>query len=158
MYGRIFTAIDGSASAQRALEEAVKLAQAMDATVTAVCVVPHAAQLTDVGPVFADEQPSSTAAAKAATAALKDAQACFDQAHVKGVARVIEVWGEDIAAVLRRAADECEADLVVMGTHGRHGWRRMLLGSVAESFVRTTDLPVLLLRHDPDVEPIPSGL
>jgi nucleotide-binding universal stress UspA family protein len=158
MYGRIFTAIDGSASAQRALEEAVKLARAMDATVTAVCVVPHAAQLTDVGPVFADEQPSSTAAAKAATAALKDAQDCFDQAHVKGVARVIEVWGEDIAAVLRRAADECEADLVVMGTHGRHGWRRMLLGSVAESFVRTTDLPVLLLRHDPDVEPIPSGL
>ncbi|HXZ09373.1 MAG TPA: universal stress protein, partial [Paraburkholderia sp.] len=42
--------------------------------------------------------------------------------------------------------------------HGRRGWKRMMLGSVAESFVRTTDLPVLLVRHDADAEPIPEGL
>ncbi|TDN63215.1 universal stress protein [Paraburkholderia sp. BL10I2N1] len=158
MYKRIFAAIDGSPAAQLALEEAVKLAQAADATVTAICVVPHATQLTDLGPAFVDVLPTGTVATDAATAALQDADECFRQAHVRGVARVIDSWGEDIAGVLSRAADECEADLVVMGTHGRRGWRRTLMGSVAESFVRTTDLPVLLVRHDPDVEPIPSGL
>ena len=159
MYRRILIAIDGSESAQLALDEGVKLAQAMDATVTAVCVVPHAAQLTDVGPVFADEQqPYSTAIIETATAALHDAEERFKQANVRGVARAIDAWGEDIAAVLRRAADESEADIVVMGTHGRRGWKRMMLGSVAETFVRTTDLPVLLVRHDADAEPIPEGL
>jgi len=159
MYRRIFTAIDGSESAQLALDEAVKLAKAMDATVTAVCVVPHAAQLTDVGPVFADEQkPYNAAIIEAATSAIEDAEERFRQAHVQGVARAVDAWGEDIAAVLRRAAEETEADLVVMGTHGRRGWKRMMLGSVAESFVRTTDLPVLLVRHDADAEPIPEGL
>jgi nucleotide-binding universal stress UspA family protein len=38
------------------------------------------------------------------------------------------------------------ADLIVMGTHGRHGLQRLLLGSVAESIVRTARCPVLLVR------------
>jgi nucleotide-binding universal stress UspA family protein len=157
MYKRIFTAIDGSESAQRALDEAVKLAQVTDAEVTAVCVVQHAAKLVDVGAGFVDEPPS-TAASEAATAALEQAEERFRQARVKGVARAVDAWGEDVANVLSRAADECEADLIVIGTHGRRGWRRMLLGSVAESLVRLTDVPVLLVRHDPDASYIPSGL
>ncbi|TDN61972.1 universal stress protein [Paraburkholderia sp. BL10I2N1] len=158
MYKRIFAAIDGSASAQLALEEAVRLAQAADATVTAVCVVQHTTRLSDLGPVFVDEQQIHAVATDAVTETLKDADECFQQAQVRGVARAIDARGEEIASVLSRAADECEADLVVMGTHGRRGWRRMLMGSVAESLVRLTHLPVLLVRHDPDIKPIPSGL
>jgi len=37
------------------------------------------------------------------------------------------------------------ADLVVMGTHGRRGWRRLVLGSVSERFLRISTLPVLLV-------------
>jgi nucleotide-binding universal stress UspA family protein len=157
MYKRIFTAIDGSESAQRALDEAVKLAQVTGATVTAVCVVQHAAKLVDVGAGFVDEPPTA-AASEAATAALEVAEERFRQARVTGVARAVDARGEDVASVLSRAADECEADLIVIGTHGRRGWRRMLLGSVAESLVRLTEVPVLLVRHDPDAEYIPSGL
>ncbi|MEO7111196.1 MAG: universal stress protein [Polyangiaceae bacterium] len=45
-----------------------------------------------------------------------------------------------------RAAKEVGADLIVMGTHGRHGVARLLLGSVTESVVRTASIPVLTVR------------
>lgn len=49
--------------------------------------------------------------------------------------------------MLARAAAECDADLIVMGTHGRRGVRRAVLGSVAESLVRTAGRPVLVVRE-----------
>jgi nucleotide-binding universal stress UspA family protein len=153
MYKRIFTAIDGSGCARLALEEAIRLAQVTNATVTAVCVVEHAARLVDVGEGVLDDDPTSIEASERATAALAEADECFRKANVQGVARAIDAWGEDIASVLSRTADECEAELVVIGTHGRRGWRRMLMGSVAESLVRLTSLPVLLVRFDPEAEP-----
>ncbi len=51
--------------------------------------------------------------------------------------------------MLARAAIECDADLIVMGTRGRRGWRRMLLGSIAESLVRVAGRPVLVVRELP---------
>jgi len=50
-------------------------------------------------------------------------------------------WQEIIAAI-----DGSEADLVVMGTHGRHGLSHILLGSVAEKIVRSSKVPVLTMR------------
>lgn len=49
--------------------------------------------------------------------------------------------------MLARAAAECDADLIVTGTHGRRGVCRALLGSVAESPVRIADRPVLVVRE-----------
>jgi nucleotide-binding universal stress UspA family protein len=50
------------------------------------------------------------------------------------------------AEAIERTAVETRADLVVMGTHGRTGWRRALLGSVAERVLRETDLPLLTVN------------
>jgi nucleotide-binding universal stress UspA family protein len=159
MYKRILAAIDGSRGARLALDEALKIAQASDATITAICVVEHPAQLVDVGNLFVDAPPrATTAASEAATAALEEARDLFERQHVRGQTRTLDSYGEDAAKVLSRAADELEADLVVMGTSGRHGVRRVLLGSVAESFLRLSRVPVLLVRYDPDVDPIPSSL
>lgn len=49
-------------------------------------------------------------------------------------------------------ARETHADLIVMGTHGRHGWSRVLMGSVAERVLRESDVPVLTVR--PDLAPL----
>jgi nucleotide-binding universal stress UspA family protein len=49
-----------------------------------------------------------------------------------------------------QAAKELGADMIVMGTHGRRGVRRALLGSVTESVVRSADCPVLTVRHHHD--------
>ncbi|MFX7981092.1 universal stress protein, partial [Acinetobacter baumannii] len=51
-----------------------------------------------------------------------------------------------------RLAAEAGAQVLVLGTHGRRGVPRALLGSVAESVVRTSSLPVLLVRNNPDRE------
>ncbi|WP_143328468.1 universal stress protein, partial [Caballeronia terrestris] len=66
---------------------------------------------------------------------------------VKGTPRVVEVelTGDDIAQRILQSAVEFNADLVVMGTHGRRGWRRLVLGSVAEHFMRIANCPVLLI-------------
>ncbi|MGZ3474599.1 MAG: universal stress protein [Polyangiales bacterium] len=68
--------------------------------------------------------------------------------------------GEPAAAIARLAAD-LDADAVVVGTHGRRGVRRMLLGSVAEGVVRLAGCPVIVTRDKshlkadvPDVEPV----
>ncbi len=60
------------------------------------------------------------------------------------------IRGNAAGAILRLSIDS-RADLIVMGTHGRTGLRRLVLGSVAECVTRHSDLPVLLLR-DPTYE------
>jgi nucleotide-binding universal stress UspA family protein len=51
----------------------------------------------------------------------------------------------DVAEIVLQAAAEFNADLLVMGTHGRRGFQRLILGSVAERCVRQATLPVLLV-------------
>jgi nucleotide-binding universal stress UspA family protein len=53
----------------------------------------------------------------------------------------------DIRVQIEQAARRIGADLIVMGTHGRHGVSRMLLGSVAEAVLRIAPCPVLLVRE-----------
>jgi nucleotide-binding universal stress UspA family protein len=63
--------------------------------------------------------------------------------QVDGVLREGVAWEE-----INRVADELDADLIVIGTHGRKGLARALLGSVAENVVRTATRPVLTI-HGP---------
>lgn len=148
MYKQILVAVDGSRSGRRALDEAVKIAKATGATVQALCVVHHPARLVDVGTGFAEEPTRQSAEADAATAALEEAKTVFAQTGVPGTTRAADAMGEDIAAVIYRIAAEEDADLVVMGTRGLSGVKRLLLGSVAESFLRMADRPVMLVRDE----------
>jgi Universal stress protein UspA and related nucleotide-binding proteins len=52
---------------------------------------------------------------------------------------------DDVSVVVLKAAADFNADLLVMGTHGRRGFQRLILGSVAERCVRQASLPVLLI-------------
>lgn len=56
-----------------------------------------------------------------------------------------DLTGDDIAHRILLAAQEFNADVVVLGTHGRRGVRRLVLGSVAEHFLRIATCPVLLI-------------
>jgi len=76
--------------------------------------------------------------------------------------------GGDIPAALKAEGEAWDADLAVLGSHGRRGVRRMLLGSVAEHFVRISERPVLLvhpieqaagrLGHEPPAAPEQTGM
>ncbi|MGU7780767.1 universal stress protein [Burkholderia sp. PU8-34] len=148
MYKRIFVALDDSASARLALDEAIRLAAASGGTITCAHVVEHKQQLVDVDAGFADTRDVEPSSADAVTHALDDAKAALAARSIAGTVRAIDAYGEDIAAVLMRTAAEADADLIVMGTSGRHGLRRLLVGSVAESLLRAADRPVLMVRHN----------
>ena len=55
---------------------------------------------------------------------------------------------DDPPSAIVKTANDIRADLIVMSTHGRHGFRRALLGSVAERVLRESDVPVLTVRPD----------
>lgn len=125
---------------------------------TATFVAEHVAKMVDVGTGLVEEQATGTATAAVAMATLEDTRALFEQCNVRGLTRTIDAYGEDVVTILCRAAEECETVLVIMGTHGRHGIGRMLLGSVAEAFLRRAGMPVLLVRRERDMDEIPSYL
>ena len=80
--------------------------------------------------------------------ALEDAAQRLKAAAVAYETRLVDepaVVG-DVAGSLNGAAEARGADLIVLGTHGRRGVRRPVLGSVAEEVIRESTLPVLLVR------------
>ena len=77
---------------------------------------------------------------------LIDAQALVQQGGLATGIKLLEAKGQRIANVIVAEAERWQADLIVIGTHGRTGFSRLLLGSVAEGVVRTAAIPVLLIR------------
>ncbi|MBU9618545.1 universal stress protein [Burkholderia multivorans] len=147
MYERIFAALDGSRSARLALDEAITLARDSGSLIIALCVVSDTPRIADVDSGYIDQRDPAGLAADEAAIAVSDAETAFQLAGVRGIAQTIDACGENVSDVLARAAAEYDADLIVIGTHGRRGVRRLLLGSVAESLVRIADRPVLVVRE-----------
>ncbi|KWF30496.1 universal stress protein [Burkholderia pseudomultivorans] len=146
MYEKIMVAVDGSASSKQALAEALKLAKAGGAQLSIVYVVDKSVLFTYAGrfdPHALVEEIRSDGAK-----VLREAEQVVAQAGVSGEAELIETEsiGEDVAERLQRYVKDHRVDLAVVGTHGRRGFRRVLLGSVAERFVRGSNCPVLLTR------------
>ena len=79
---------------------------------------------------------------------LDDALAMVRAAGVEGDTRLLDVPGKRLGDVVSDEAAVWEADLVVVGTHGRRGLSRVLLGSGAESVIRLSTVPVLVIRGD----------
>lgn len=145
MYQRILVAIDGSQTSERALQEALKLA-AGKAQLRLVYVVEEIYPLDTEGYAFIDYAALQQAVRKTGERALAQAA---EKARGLGVAAetaLLDAGGERIASVIDGAALDWQADLVVIGTHGRSGLSRLLLGSVAEGVVRGASVPVLLVR------------
>ena len=138
MYEDILVPTDGSAGASTALEEAIDLAAAFDATVHSLYVVDVASVGPETGAVDLVESFEQMGEDVTAAAATRVRDAGVDAtAHV--------TTGSPHRSILEYA-DEHGADLIIMGTHGRTGLERYLLGSVTEKVVRTADVPVLTVR------------
>ena len=108
MYKQILVAVDGSRSAERAVDEAIKVAKATGGRVIALSIVLHPARLVDVASGFAEEQTRDSAEHDVATAALEDAKARFEAAQVSGTVRAADSHGEEIAAVIAARLMPCE--------------------------------------------------
>jgi len=150
MYQRILVPLDGSPTAQRAFDHALKIARENHAELIPLYVV-------DI-PLAAYEAPGfdpsivRDAMLETGEQLKRDASAAMQKENVKGAARVVEIdrVGSDIADRILEEARAANCDLVVMGTHGRRGVRRLVLGSVAERFARMSCCPVLLIPGSVD--------
>jgi nucleotide-binding universal stress UspA family protein len=132
MYDRILVPTDGSKGSTRAMKHAVAIAERFDAEVHALCVV----EGTESG-VAGSGEASRRESAKRALRKVSElaTHEGFDPVTMVG-------YGKPHEEIVRYA-EEHDVGLIVMGTHGRTGLDRYLIGSVAERVVRTSDIPVL---------------
>ncbi|HVC12632.1 MAG TPA: universal stress protein [Burkholderiales bacterium] len=147
MYEKILVAVDGSEIAQRALQEAIKLARQGNSRLRILHVVDESPlwQYPDgVGVNYETviERFRETGRQVGAEA-LKAARA----AGVEAESALLELAGAGrVADVIVQDAKDWGAQLIVLGTHGRRGFAHLMLGSVAEGVSRAASTPVLLVR------------
>lgn len=135
---RILVPLDGSRLAEAAFTEAIDVAKRHDATL----VLLRAAYVTSMP--AADPTESQIAVVREAETYLAEVA---ERARAAGVTKLeTSVWYAAAADAIIEAARVRDIDLIVMGTHGRSGFGRLVLGSVAESVLRGTTTPILLLR------------
>lgn len=133
-YTDVLIATDGTDGSTAAIEHAIELARRHDATLHALYVVDTKYGLS--APVWSVLEQEGERAVSAVTAAA-------EPAGVSTVERVIN--GVPHRAILS-AIEEHDIDLLAIGTHGRTGLDRLVLGSVAERLIRTAEIPVLTVR------------
>ncbi len=142
MYKKILVPLDGSELAKKALEQAEKLAQAFDAEIILLEVVPFmpiygSPEL--VTPLIVDEGFKESA-----------------ERYLAGVVEELKGRGRKVTAVIRTGqqvaleiidfAKERGVDLIAMCTHGRSGITRWVLGSVTMKVLTQGETPILLVR------------
>lgn len=146
MYQRILVPIDGSSTSMQGLAEAIRLAKLTGGQLRLLHMV-DALSLTMTmgaygafsGDVYDDMQKEGQKILEDGRQQALDAGVAADVAALEGVrSRLADLVIEQVKS--------WPADLVVLGTHGRRGVGRMLLGSDAEQVVRSCPVPVLLVR------------
>ncbi|WJF91900.1 universal stress protein [Paraburkholderia bonniea] len=144
MYTRILVAVDGSHTSRRAFAAALDLARSMGAQLQPFYVVENTPVYFEA-PGYDPSILRNSLLAQGKELAAQFGQNMREQG-VEGALATGEASSlEDVATVILHAAAQFGADLLVLGTHGRRGVQRLILGSVAERCVRQATLPVLLI-------------
>ncbi len=145
MYSRILVAIDDSEISKLALQEAIKLAKDQRAILRIIYV---ADEFIPAGEgVHVDFKKHETLVKKQGKAILKEMLAIARKSHHKVEGHLIEI--NEPTKISEKIIDEAkkwDAELIVLGTHGRSGLPRLLLGSVAEEVMRNSTVPVHIVR------------
>ncbi|ASU38747.1 universal stress protein UspA [Herbaspirillum sp. meg3] len=146
MYAKILVPVDGSPTSNQALDEAIRLAKALGSNIEVVHVVDNSYILYDTG--YQPPAGLHTDFISAGQGILDDAKKRVEAAGLPGNTRLIEspVAAGDISGTILQAAKESSAELVVIGSHGQKGFRKMVLGSVAEKVMHQCPLPVWIIR------------
>lgn len=144
MFKHILLPVDGSQTSLMAVEKAKGLAQAFGSAVTLIYVIdPYA--FSGVGTDFAYGQAQYLGAATAeANGALGAATESLQAAGITVSASIVE--NHAIYRGILETANTVGADLIVMGSHGRRGLEKLVLGSVAAQVLAHAHLPILIVR------------
>lgn len=147
MYERIAVAVDGSEVSTAALNEAIKLAGVTHATLLLLHVCEEMPMVWSIeGMASMPMEDVSLAFAAAGKQLLLRDQAEAEKSGIRVETKLVEDYSGRIGTVISAEAKSWRADLLVVGSHGRKGLDHLLMGSVAESVMRTASMPVLLVR------------
>lgn len=144
MYQNILVAVDGSDAAQQALREAIQLARGLSSRIRVIHVINSIPWITQGAPDVIEERINELRGT--GESIMHEAKTTVRQAGVEVDDRLIEALGQHAAHIIVAEANDWPAELIVCGTHGRHGLRRLLVGGDAEYIVRHSPVPVLLVR------------
>lgn len=143
-YQHILVPVDGSETSYAAIGQAATLAKAFNAKITAV-------QVLTLDPYIAAEYITAQEtnelierARQSIVKDLEDAKAKFSEFAIEVDTQVLE--GQSISSEIAKAAQKLSADLIVIGSHGRTGLKKLFLGSVAQSVVGDAKVPVLIVK------------
>ena len=146
MYKHVLVPVDGSETALLGLNEAIELAKHINAEIRLVHVVnklpwvsPGEVSADVLQAMINDLRGNGESIVHDATTAVRDAGIAVDS-------RLIEALGSEAGECIVKEAASWPADLIVCGTHGRRGVRRILMGSDAEYILRHSPVPVLMIR------------
>ena len=142
-YRRLLVPVDGSATSNKALVAALQIARD-GGRVRLVHSADELAYLTG----FEYTSDVIAVAQEAAKRVLADALEIAKSAGVEAETHFIDFPGHRLGETIAEEARAWEADLIVVGTHGRRGLGRMLLGSGAEQIIRLAPVPVLVVRGE----------
>ena len=144
-YHNILVPVDGSETSQAAVEKAVEFAKAFGSKITVV-------QALVLDPYIAAEYISASQtndlierARTSIEESLAAAKAKFNEQGIEVETKLLE--GQVIHREIIRAAEELHADLIIIGSHGRTGFKKLFLGSVAQSLLGESHVPVLIVRQ-----------
>jgi nucleotide-binding universal stress UspA family protein len=146
MYQKILVPIDGSETATHGLNEAIRLAKNQGGELRLLHIVnEYVFDCSLGGGGYAGGVIEALRAA--GRKVMNDAAALVRQHGLEPGTVIVESLGGPAADLIVEQAKKWPADLIVMGTHGRRGVRRLAMGSDAESVVRDTPVPVLLIHR-----------
>ena len=144
-YQNILVPVDGSDTSFAAVKQAAELAKAFGSKITVV-------QVLALDPYIAAEYISASQtndlierARNAIVDSLAAAKTKFNEQGLEVETKLLE--GQVIHREIVRAAEDSHADLIIIGSHGRTGLKKLFLGSVAQSVLGESHIPVLIVRQ-----------
>ena len=147
MYKKILVPIDGSPASNLGLNEAIKLAKDQGAKLRLFHLVDeYIAVSSPDGVAFSNTDDLLESLRQGGKKIIEKAEALARRHGLTPESVMLESFGGRAADFIVQQANKWGADLIVLGTHGRRGAKRLVMGSDAEQVVRTTRVPVLLVR------------
>ena len=143
-FQNILVPVDGSSTSYAAVDKAVEFAKAFNSKITLV-------QVLAPDPYIAAEYISASQtndlierARTSIEKTLQEALQKFEGTGLQVETKLLE--GQVVHAEIAKAAADLNADLIIIGSHGRTGLKKFFLGSVAQSVLGSSDVPVLIVR------------
>jgi nucleotide-binding universal stress UspA family protein len=147
MYRRILVPVDGSTAANAGRAQAIALAQSEGARLRFMNVIDESLGLGSPDIEAIDMSALLRSMRELGEKSVEEAASLATKKRLRADTSLLPSRGRRASDVILGEARNWRADLIVMGTHGRRGFNRLLLGSDAERVLRDTPVPLLLVRE-----------